>query len=154
MDRTIVYFDVVKYSEFTSQKKIKTIETIEKVIAPIKKSKDITIVEAGDAFAFDFDSTQKAIEFALDINLNLNNEDFRLRTGINTGSIEKRKSINGIMNMYGEGIDFAERISTCCNPGQILISKKTVSLIGEKEKINAYISKDYMKYRVKNQYDI
>ncbi|MBF0345151.1 MAG: hypothetical protein HQL06_13095 [Nitrospirae bacterium] len=156
--KTIVYFDIVGYTKKDYKEQVRCVERLQEIIRNIiAGNKVVTVVEAGDAFALDFANAEDAIKFAIQLNKEVNKKadeyevSFSIRTGIYTGQITKMKTINDTYNFFGIGIDFAQRLASCCEANQILVSSNVcVSANFTSEIKNFFTSENECEYTVKH----
>ena len=79
----------------------------------------------GMALVF-FNSPEAPVHCAVEIAKKLRgNSEFQLRMGINSGPINKVTDVNDRANIAGIGINIAQRVMDCADPGHILLSKRT-----------------------------
>ena len=61
-----------------------------------------------------------------------------IRLGVNLGPVRLVKDLSGQMNIIGDGINVAQRVTSCAEPGQLLVSRSFYEVV-------SCLSRDYAK---------
>src|SRR5205807_5101479 len=70
---------------------------------------------------------------------------FEITIGIDRGGVHIGWDLNGCPNIWGDAINFSNRISSACYPGQILASASFIDeLRSETTELDLYIDKKYL----------
>lgn len=102
-----------------------------------------------------FGNIEAPVKCALEIANTLNTRalkkrsDFALRSGINTGPIQRLKRDETVYDVVGPAINIAERVMSCGDSGHILLSKAMADHIKEISNWSRYLS-DFGEYEVKH----
>src|SRR5205823_3466355 len=83
-------------------------------------------IASGDGMALVFfQSPEEPVHCAMEIAKALKNHPhIRLRMGVHSGPVDQVTDVNDQTNVAGVGINFAQRVMDCGDPGHILISKR------------------------------
>jgi class 3 adenylate cyclase len=118
----IMFTDMKGYSKEMGREEESTLKKVwryEKAMKSIIKSHEGRIVKTiGDAIMGDFDSAVNAVKASIEIQNLLKKEDIKIRIGIHVGDV-----IHKAGDIFGEGVNIANRIESICEPGQIYISE-------------------------------
>jgi|GEM_PF-6788259 len=110
---------------------LKKLWRYEKVMKQIIKEHDGRVVKTiGDAIMGDFDSAVNAVKAAIAIQNLLKKEDIKIRIGVHLGDVIHKGG-----DLFGEGVNIANRLESICEPGQIYISEDVYNQIRNKLKI-------------------
>ncbi len=128
----ILFMDIVGYSLLpTIDDQTQAVATLQNVVRNTMEFQraqargNLISLDTGDGLALVFfrDPTapvQCAAELARALN---DHPEVRLRMGINSGLVSRTKDINGNENVYGDGINMAQRVMNCGEAGHILLSQ-------------------------------
>jgi hypothetical protein len=96
-----------------------------------KKDNRLIILPTGDGMALAFFGGVKPhVDAARELHAVLrNNQQIRLRTGLNTGPVHRVTDINGQPNVSGSGINLAQRVMDCGDAGHILLSNAVAEIL-------------------------
>lgn len=139
-----VFIDIVGYSRARiaqqTAMKVRLNEIVGNAIAGIPES-DRIIVDTGDGMALCLlGEPEEALFIAMEIN-----EGARrltgvarqsLRTGIHLGPIKLMRDLNGRPNVLGDGINFAQRIMSFAEEGQVLVSRAYFEVVSRLDEGN------------------
>ena len=127
----VLFIDIVGYSKLVTHEQRRLLELLNQIVreaehfrAAEAKSRLIT-VPTGDGMALVFYNTPEApVECALEIS-NAANEhpELKLRMGIHSGPVSGVVDVSGRANIAGAGINIAQRVMDCGDPGHVLVSK-------------------------------
>ncbi|MEE8387242.1 MAG: adenylate/guanylate cyclase domain-containing protein [Acidiferrobacterales bacterium] len=130
---TIVFTDIVGYSERSLDQQISIKEHFNKLITDSIKTlneSERVIIDTGDGVALCFlGDPEQAIVVSMDLRLRVIEqsqqapEPYQVRTGINLGPVRLVTDINGQFNVLGDGINVAQRIMDFASPSQVLVSR-------------------------------
>jgi adenylate cyclase len=130
----IMFTDVKGFSReigIDEEATLKKLWRYEKVMKQIIKEHDGRVVKTiGDAIMGDFDSAVNAVKAAIAIQNLLKNEDIKIRIGVHLGDVIHKGG-----DLFGEGVNIANRLESICEPGQIYISEDVYNQIRNKLKI-------------------
>ncbi|HVU39378.1 MAG TPA: hypothetical protein VHC95_13675 [Opitutales bacterium] len=124
----ILFMDLVAYSQKSAGEQRNAITWLTKAVAGSKvlasQPKPRTIyLPTGDGMAICFDSRPEiTLELASELHRRYGKDRTQLRIGICSGVAFDIEDINGRPNLAGSGLNLAQRLLDCCNPGQILVS--------------------------------
>jgi class 3 adenylate cyclase len=85
----------------------------------------------GDAIMGDFDSAVQAVKAAIAIQNLLKKEDIKIRIGIHLGDVIQKAG-----DLFGDGVNIANRIESICEPGEIYLSEDVYNQVRGKIAIN------------------
>jgi class 3 adenylate cyclase len=130
---SIVFLDIIDYSKKPVSDQIDCKDLfnglINEAIQNVAQN-DRIILDTGDGAAITLmGSPEEALFVALTIrdgilaHNKINNQNIRLRIGINLGSVRVVKDINDRPNIIGDGINVAQRIMSFADENQILVSR-------------------------------
>jgi class 3 adenylate cyclase len=130
---SIVFLDIIDYSKKPVSDQIDCKDLfnglINEAIQNVAQN-DRIILDTGDGAAITLmGSPEEALFIALTIrdgilaHNKINNQNIRLRIGINLGSVRVVKDINDRPNIIGDGINVAQRIMSFADENQILVSR-------------------------------
>jgi len=110
---------------------LKKLWRYEKVMKQIIKEHDGRVVKTiGDAIMGDFDSAVNAVKAAIAIQNLLKKEDIKIRIGVHLGDVIHKGG-----DLFGEGVNIANRLESICEPGQVYISEDVYNQVRSKLKI-------------------
>ena len=126
----VLFMDIVAFTQLNPSAQLEARQTLEKCVRSTETFKQamqdrvLLARPAGDGFALVFFShpciaAKCAVEVA---KLLQSTSLFRIRMGINEGTVYRLKDINGHDDVSGSGINLAQRVMDCGDSGQILIS--------------------------------
>ncbi len=141
---TIMFTDIVGYSAMMNQDERGTLELLAQhnaiVQGQIERFGGTTIKTIGDAFLIDFNSVVECVECAFAIQeacaqFNTtraeNQPKLQLRIGIHVGDVVFQEN-----DVFGDGVNVAQRIQSQAEPGSICISEEVFKLIEKKVPIH------------------
>lgn len=141
---TIMFTDIVGYSAMMHKDERGTLELLAQhntiVQAEIERFGGTTIKTIGDAFLIDFNSVVECVECAFAIQeacaqFNTTRAEGRpklqLRIGIHVGDVVFQEN-----DVFGDGVNVAQRIQSQAEPGSICISEEVFKLIEKKVPIH------------------
>jgi len=127
----VLFIDIVGYSKLVTHEQRRLLDLLNQIVRDSEhfrtaeaKSRLIT-VPTGDGMALVFYNTPEApVECALEIS-NAANEhpELKLRMGIHSGPVSGVVDVSGRANIAGAGINIAQRVMDCGDPGHVLVSK-------------------------------
>src|SRR5213078_2176452 len=130
----VLFIDIVGYSKLVTHEQRRLLELLNQIVreaehfrAADAKHRLIT-VPTGDGMALVFYNTPEApVECALEISSDTSEHpELKLRMGIHSGPVSGVVDVSGRANIAGAGINIAQRVMDCGDPGHVLISKYTV----------------------------
>jgi hypothetical protein len=131
---TIVFCDIVGFTEHSHEKQISMIDALNMTVASqlhfpcsITMNSPIIILPTGDGMAIAFirheEGSMSSTLFPLIQHLmQLSTHTAPLRVGVHIGPISVIREINGRPNICGTAVNECQRIMAAAHPGQILIS--------------------------------
>lgn len=85
----------------------------------------------GMALVF-FDDPEAPVRCSLEIGAGLRRHpEIKLRMGVHSGPVDEVVDINGNLNVTGAGINVAQRVMDCGDPGHILVSERVADDLGQ-----------------------
>ncbi len=158
-----VFVDIVGYSRARiapqTAMKVRLNEIVGKAIGNVPEG-DRIIVDTGDGMAICLmGEPEQALFIAMEINAAARQvtgiAKQSLRTGIHLGPIKLMRDLNGRPNVLGDGINFAQRIMSFAEEGQILVSRayfEVVSRLDEgNERLFSYLGVRHDKHVQEHQ---
>ena len=141
---TIMFTDIVGYSAMMNRDERGTLELLAQhnaiVQGEIERFGGTTIKTIGDAFLIDFNSVVECVECAFAIqeacvHFNTTRAEsqpkLQLRIGIHVGDVVFQEN-----DVFGDGVNVAQRIQSQAEPGSICISEEVFKLIEKKVPIH------------------
>jgi len=141
---TIMFTDIVGYSAMMHKDERATLELLAQhnaiVQGEIERFGGTTIKTIGDAFLIDFNSVVECVECAFAIQeacaqFNTTRADtqpkLQLRIGVHVGDVVFQEN-----DVFGDGVNVAQRIQSQAEPGSICISEEVFKLIEKKVPIH------------------
>src|SRR5438552_17371951 len=128
----ILFLDVVGYSRLLVNEQREVLQQLNEVVrgAPqFRKSSaagKLIRIASGDGMALVFfQSPEEPVHCAMEIAKELKSyPHVRLRMGVHSGPVDQLTDVNNQTNVAGVGINIAQRVMDCGDPGHILISKR------------------------------
>ncbi len=124
----ILFIDLVAYSQKDAAEQRNAINWLTKIVADsaVLKTKPkprIIYLPTGDGMAVCLDNyPERTLELACELHRSYGGEKTQLRIGICSGIAFDIEDINRRPNLAGSGLNLAQRILNCCNPGHILMA--------------------------------
>ncbi|MBT3271372.1 AAA family ATPase [Candidatus Poribacteria bacterium] len=137
----VLFMDLVGYSRLTVEEQSRRIGALQDIVretdayAQAKREASVLAHPAGDGMALAFfgDPSSPA-RCATEVNeAARDRDDLPLRMGIHSGPIHRAADINDTPNVRGPGINLAQRVMDCGDPGHILLSYMTAEALIESE---------------------
>jgi len=137
----ILLIDVVGYSKLLVDEQIELLQALNQIVrstecfqAAEARGK-LTKVPTGDGMALLFyESPEEPPRCALEISRRLRDHPrIQLRMGVHSGPVNRVRDVNDGLNVAGSGINIAQRVLDCGDPGHILLS--------------AHVAEDLVHYR-------
>src|SRR5947209_1128779 len=127
----VLFIDIVGYSKLLINEQSDQIQTLNEIV---RGTEQLRVAEAegkllrlptGDGVALVFRNSPEApVLCALEIAKALKNHpDLRVRTGVHSGPVNEITDLNAQANIAGAGINIAQRVMDCGDPGHILLSR-------------------------------
>jgi len=130
---SVFFVDIVEYSRKSVTDQISLKDRFNSYLAVAIRDVPITdriILDTSDGAAINFlGDVEDAFKTALGLRESLLNESpdsgksLSIRMGINLGPVRLASDVNGLPNIFGDGINVAQRIMSFANTGQILVSR-------------------------------
>lgn len=131
-----MFTDVVGFTSMMAKDEPKTLKILERIryeLKPlIKKYNGKFQKELGDGTLSSFSSAVEAVNCALDFQIAIGAEEFKIRVGIHVGEVIITEE-----DIFGDGVNIASRIESLAPPGGIYISERVFEDISNKPEINA-----------------
>jgi len=135
----VLFVDIVGYSKLLINEQSERIQELREIV---RGTKQFRLAEAeaklmrlptGDGGALVFRTSPEApVLCALEISKALKEHpELRVRMGIHSGPVNEVADLNEQVNMAGAGINIAQRVMDCGDPGHILLSKHAAEDLGE-----------------------
>ncbi|HET6385508.1 MAG TPA: AAA-like domain-containing protein [Armatimonadota bacterium] len=133
----VLLMDIVAYSQLTMRRQSDCIHALQDMVratAAFQSAQaggDLIILPTGDGMALVFFRHPLApVECALEIARMVQESGaFHLRMGIHTGPVRRVEDLNAQQNVSGGGINLAQRVMNCGDPGHILLSRGVADLL-------------------------
>lgn len=134
---TVVFIDIVRYSEAPDSLQLAMKDRLNAVIAEAvagTSEQERVILDTGDGAALCFlGDPEDALFAATAINDAAGKETGdgaqTLRIGINLGPIKRVTDLNGRTNVVGDGINVAQRVMSFADEGEILVSRSFYEVV-------------------------
>src|SRR4029077_10043149 len=129
----VLFVDIVAYSKMAIDDQRVAIEKLNQIVQstdafPKAESENLLLkIATGDGMALIFyRSPEDPVECALEISRALKEQrsNLRLRMGVHSGPVSGMVDVNGRVNVAGTGVNMAQRVMNCGDPGHILLSKR------------------------------
>ena len=128
----VLFLDVVGYSQLLVNKQREVVQQLNDIVratAQFRQSSaagKLICIATGDGMALVFfQSPEEPVHCAMEIARALKSHPHvRLRMGVHSGPVDQLKDVNNQTNVAGVGINIAQRVMDCGDPGHILISKR------------------------------
>src|SRR6202048_124185 len=128
----VLFIDIVGYSKLLINEQSEQIRKLKEIV---RGTEQVRIAEAegkllrlptGDGGALVFRTTLEApvlcsIEIAKELR---KNPELKVRMGIHSGPVNEVTDLNAQANIAGAGINIAQRVMDCGDPGHILVSRR------------------------------
>ncbi|HEY1241359.1 MAG TPA: adenylate/guanylate cyclase domain-containing protein [Bryobacteraceae bacterium] len=133
----VLFMDIVGYSKFATDEQTRLIHKLHKAVRnspsfqQLQHGDDLIRLPAGDGMALVFfRDPVLAAKCAMEIAAECKPDpQLLLRMGINSGPVYRVSDINSQTNVAGAGINDAQRVMSCAQDGQILLSKSTADVL-------------------------
>src|SRR5207248_5965451 len=128
----VLFIDVVAYSKLLVNEQREVLQQLNEVVrrtpqfAKSDAGGKLIRIPSGDGMALVFfQSPEEPVHCAMEIARALKSHPHvRLRMGVHSGPVDQLKDVNNQTNVAGVGINIAQRVMDCGDPGHILISKR------------------------------
>src|ERR1700752_1223630 len=153
----VLFMDIVAYSTLRMEEQQSVLSRFQEAVRnptefPRARAEDHLIrLPTGDGMALVFFGDPEApARCALEVSRNLREHpEVKLRMGIHSGPVYRVADINANRNVAGGGINIAQRVMDCGDPGHILVSKATADVLIEVKRWGPLLH-DLGKVRVKH----
>lgn len=133
----VLFVDIVGYSKLPPDDQFRVAHRLQKIVSGTsqfrraQKSKALISLDTGDGMALAFFNDYAApVWCAREVAIALKQfPEIGLRMGVNTGPAFRRRGINGLINLSGDGINMAQRIMDCGDAGHVLVSKTVADFL-------------------------
>src|SRR5712664_4066562 len=143
----VLFVDIVGYSKLLINEQS---EQIQKLKAIVRGTEQFRLAEAegkllrlptGDGGALVFRTSPEApVLCAIEIGRELKRHpELRVRMGIHSGPVNEITDLNEQANIAGAGINIAQRVMDCGDPGHILLSKRVADDLEQYPRWRAYL---------------
>ncbi len=127
----VLFLDIVGYSKLRISGQSELLRRLNEVVSGTKEFREaekegkLVRLPTGDGMALAFRTNPEApAQCALEISQALKEQpNIQLRMGIHSGPVNEVTDVNQRANIAGAGINLAQRIMDCGDPGHILLSK-------------------------------
>ena len=134
----VLFLDLVRHSLLFTDHQKRDIDLLDRLVretAEFRKGEAndrLIIRPTGDGVALVFfgDPVQ-AVACGVSIATSIRSHRLKVRIGLNTGLVVRRTDINGDPNVSGDGIAKAERVMSCGDGEQILLSRSIAEVISQ-----------------------
>lgn len=137
----VLFLDIVGFSRSSMEEQAREVQDLREVVRSTpeyiraKARNDLIGIDTGDGMALVFFRDPLApLQAAVEITNGLAaRPGLALRMGIHTGPISRVTDLNGRENVTGSGINTAQRVMDCGDPGHILLSAAAADMVKEFE---------------------
>jgi serine/threonine-protein kinase len=127
----VLFIDIVGYSKLVTHEQRRLLELLNRIVREAEHFRAaeangrLITVPTGDGMALVFYNTPEApVECALEISgAAREHPELKLRMGIHSGPVSGVVDVSGRSNIAGAGINIAQRVMDCGDPGHVLVSK-------------------------------
>lgn len=127
----VLFMDIVGYSKLLIDEQHRLLETLNQIVRRTEQFRKaeaagkLIKIPTGDGMALVFqDRLEAPAECALEISRTLKEHPtLPLRMGVHSGPVSGVIDVNECANIAGAGINMAQRVMDCGEPGHILLSK-------------------------------
>ena len=135
----VLFMDLVAYSALPTAQQHQSLKELNNSVrdtaefARASAEDQLIRLPTGDGMALVFFRDPEApVRCALELSRKLcKHPEIKLRMGIHTGPVYRVADINANLNVAGGGINVAQRVMDCGDPGHILVSKATADVLNE-----------------------
>ncbi len=128
----VLFLDVVGYSRLLVNEQREIVQQLNDIVRATPQFRQsnatgkLICIATGDGMALVFfQSPEEPVHCAMEIARALKSHPHvRLRMGVHSGPVDQLKDVNNQTNVAGVGINLAQRVMDCGDPGHILISKR------------------------------
>src|SRR5437868_813808 len=128
----VLFLDVVGYSQLLVNEQREVVQQLNDIVRATAQYRQssaagkLICIATGDGMALVFfQSPEEPVHCAMEIAKALKSHPHvRLRMGVHSGPVDQLKDVNNQTNVAGVGINIAQRVMDCGDPGHILISKR------------------------------
>src|SRR5438105_6279580 len=137
----VLFIDIVGYSKLSINEQRALVEELTTIVRgsdqyqKAEAAGRLIKIPTGDGMALVFYTSQEApAQCALEISRILKaHPRLQLRMGVHSGPVSGVIDVNGHANLAGAGLNTAQRVMGCGDPGDILLSKRVADDSGEYE---------------------
>src|SRR5437899_6143300 len=137
----VLFIDIVGYSKRSINDQRAAVDELNEVVRSSEQFQKaeaaarLIKIPTGDGMALVFyKSPEDPVECALEISRALKEHPrIQLRMGVHSGPVSGVIDVNGQPNLAGAGRNIAQRVMSCGDCGQILVSKHVADGLGEYE---------------------
>src|SRR5438477_8715598 len=127
----VLFIDIVGYSKLVTAEQRRLLELLNRIVREAEHFRTaeangrLITVPTGDGMALVFYNTPEApVECALEVGRAAREHpELKLRMGMHSGPVSGVVDVSGRSNIAGAGINIAQRVMDCGDPGHVLISK-------------------------------
>ena len=127
----VLFMDVVGFSKLLINDQSEILEQLNQLVRETQHFREaeaagkLIRLSTGDGMALVFSSSPEApVECALEISNTLNRyPQIQLRMGVHSGPVSALSDVYDRSNVTGAGINIAQRVMDCGDPGHILVSR-------------------------------
>jgi TolB-like protein/Tfp pilus assembly protein PilF len=128
----VLFIDIVGYSKLLITEQSDRLQTLKRIVRDTEQSRiaegegKLLRLPTGDGGALVFRTNPEApVLCAMEISKALKSHpELRVRMGVHSGPVNEITDLNEQANIAGAGINIAQRVMDCGDPGHILISKR------------------------------
>ena len=129
----VLFIDIVGYSKRSINEQHAVIDELNQVVRASEQfqkaeaSDRLIKIPTGDGMALVFYTSPEApVQCAIEISRALNQHPhLQLRMGVHSGPVSGVIDVTSRANLAGAGLNMANRVMSCGDPGHILFSKRT-----------------------------
>ncbi|HZI88345.1 MAG TPA: protein kinase [Pyrinomonadaceae bacterium] len=144
----VLFMDIVGYSKLLIDDQTRQLRQLQQIVLATNECKrahaagELIRLPTGDGMALVFSEDPEApVRCAIEISKSLKADPLiELRMGVHSGLVYRVADINTNMNVAGGGINVAQRVMDCGDPGHILLSKRVADDLGQLARWSTFIA--------------
>src|SRR5204863_5207344 len=137
----VLFIDIVGYSKLSINEQHAAVDELTQIVRVTDQfqkadaSERLIKIATGDGMALVFYTNPEApVRCAIELSRALKDHPrLRLRMGIHSGPVSGVVDVTGRTNLAGAGLNLAQRVMSCGDPGHILVSKHVAEDLEEYE---------------------
>src|SRR5262245_28356952 len=143
----VLFMDVAGYSKLLINDQSRIQQELNNIVRQTEQfrraeaAEKLICLPVGDGMALVFfDDPEAPVRCALEISKALQSHpQIPLRIGIHSGPVNQVRDVNDRINFAGAGINLANRVMSCADPGHILLSKRIADDLAQDNRWRPYL---------------